>query len=942
MAALIAGCTNPIDDLIVLTRSGIENGNGIYISDYNLQNYVPIPSTGQQPVVMIDNRGDLDATVVWKDQAGAVLPSLTVFEANTVYKAEIRLSPKPGYFFNPDMAFAYHPGKISTQIDDLGNPTRTVMITYNNSDDAHITFITDYNLQSYVPIPISGERPVWDVNVRDDLTVEVTWKTANTPNSLMLSSDNVFFELGTVYHADIQLKTKPDYRFLTSYNFDYTGGPQVTPLGSVNDLGERRLKVIYTPTKVPTTINDYNLTSYLAKPIGGTTPVAAFASSQYTGTVNWRNSDTQAVLAGPFQYGTAYTAELILTAASGYTLNGVGQNVFVHTGAETVTNPADSGAVSISFSPSPNAISTTIYDTNLTSRVPKPVGRATPITSFAARQYTGTVTWRNTNTQTVLIGSFQTGTSYTAVISLNAIPGYTFTGLAPNVFSHDGAPGTVTNSADSGVVTINFPPAGPATQAAMSFGPIDAEGSALKIMKDRKNDNNPIIIELPGNATEVVAPNTAAFQLDYNSPYSVTIDGHGRVLKIQDPGIFITVNNGITLTLLNITLEGMSANNAPLVWVRSGGTLILGSGAVLTGNKTTGPVGGVWVNGGELFMNHGAKINKMAAANTISTSDSSGGVMVDEGGTFTMLGGTIGGETLAEGNTAAGNSGGGVRVSYYSSFTMHGGTIQSNHGHGGGVYNGGIFYLYGGSIKGNTSSGYSGSVDAGAGGVYNASGAFIMNGTAAVIEGNSCNTSDALSYGAGGVKNGAPFTLISGTIRDNRTFGNGGPSVGGVLVYNGTSFVMTGGTIEDNTAQGTMASGGVWLGVESVLDMKGGTIKGNDTDSTNYGVYLTTFDNYSSHFNMSGTAQVAHDNVVFLEQNTAITIGSNLTNSTAVKIIHEAPASGRRLLMARSEELITENRIKFQYADAPYSIDVTASPVVDGFGGDTWYYGVIQ
>ena len=97
------------------------------------------------------------------------------------------------------------------------------------------------------------------------------------------------------------------------------------------------------------------------------------------------------------------------------------------------------------------------------------------------------------------------------------------------------------------------------------------------------------------------------------------------------------------------------------------------------------------------------------SGNTASSTYSGGGGVYVYGGTFTMSGGTISGNT-------GGNGGGGVYVSS-GTFTMNGGEISGNTarmdvappisgntaGEGGGVYvYGGTFIPNGGTVSGNT------------------------------------------------------------------------------------------------------------------------------------------------------------------------------------------------------------------------------------------------
>jgi hypothetical protein len=740
-ALLAAGCALPLGEDYLITR----DGSAItYITDYNLLAYVPIPDTGKQPVIRVDNRGDLEAEVTWKYENGVDVPlPFEIFAANTMYQAEIRIAAKTGYGFYPSTPFAYPSGKIINQTNDLGDTIRTITVIYNNSDEAHITYITDYDLQNYVPVPMAGEKPVTTIDTREDLAVAVTWEVETSPGSGVftgITPDNAFtFGLHKVYRAEITLTTKTGWKFRAARNFAYTDGTAVTPLDSGTEPGVRVLSVTYRATRTPTVIKDFNLTPYIPKPASGATAITSFAASQYTGMVIWRNSETQEVWSGPFQPVTAYTAELTLYPASGYTLIGVGQDAFIHTGAESINNPADKGTISMSFSPTSNYGSpTVVYDTILTSRLPKPVSGMTPVMGMSGVQYSGTVTWIPFHS------AFQEGTAYKAVINLSAATGYTFTGIGQNVFSHDDAVGIVTNLADSGMVTINFPVTASSTyEIIQSFGPEEAADSALWLMKEVKDDTYPLAIDLLDNNVEVVIPNSVTLIAGHNSPASVIINGHHGTLKITSPGTLLTVGGGVTLTLQNITLEGygsdLDPNNGPLVTIDSGGKLVLGTGAVLTGNHSAGNAGGVWVNGGTLILNNGGMIKNMSAASP----ESGGGVRVEANGKFFMNGGILGGEDPAGGNTVSGvSSGGGVYVDTGGSVDMSGGTIQYNSASaassGGGVhlryqYSSGpvVFNFYGGLITDNTAPGASSG-----GGVYVGGSTFTMWGAARVAEDN--------------------------------------------------------------------------------------------------------------------------------------------------------------------------------------------------------------
>jgi hypothetical protein len=81
-------------------------------------------------------------------------------------------------------------------------------------------------------------------------------------------------------------------------------------------------------------------------PVTGGTPVTAINDTEYSGTVTW----APALPAdGKFAANTAYTATITLTAKEGYTFTGVTANYFSVTGANPVTNAADSGTVTAVF-----------------------------------------------------------------------------------------------------------------------------------------------------------------------------------------------------------------------------------------------------------------------------------------------------------------------------------------------------------------------------------------------------------------------------------------------------------------------------------------------------------------------------------------------------------------------------------------------------------------
>jgi hypothetical protein len=205
-----------------------------------------------------------------------------------------------------------------------------------------------------------------------------------------------------------------------------------------------------------------------------------------------------------------------------------------------------------------------------------------------------------------------------------------------------------------------------------------------------------------------------------------------------------------------------------------------------------------------------------------------GGVYV-QGGTFTMTGGTIRGNTVP-GNANGPSYGGGVCVEN-GTFTMSGGTIQENtvfgFGYGGGVcVQGGTFTMTGGTIKNNEGGGWGG-------GVYVYNSAFTMSG--GIIQQNTI-TAEINSYGGGGVLvYYSTFIMDGGTIENNDGFFRGG----GVLVYGGNFIMNEGAAIRGNVA--AQEGGGVYVS-DGILTINGGTIQENTSSANNSsggGVYIS-------------------------------------------------------------------------------------------------------
>ena len=281
--------------------------------------------------------------------------------------------------------------------------------------------------------------------------------------------------------------------------------------------------------------------------------------------------------------------------------------------------------------------------------------------------------------------------------------------------------------------------------------------------------NGNYIIEVSAN--ETIIPQ----RLSYNGKSGITITLRGigatRIISLSTNGSLFSITEGVTLVLdNNITLQGLSRNIAgnthgisSLVSVY-GGSLIMNSGATITGNEV--------FNG--VLLSYG----------THMTIDSRGGGVYLENGIFTMNGGTISNNSVTANNPQAivGADGGGIYVNK-GTFNMYGGIISGNNAtsitsgqydqsrsYGAGICIWeGTFNMYGGTISNNTNSAtgiwQTSAWGAGVCVVYG-----IFNKTGGTIYGNS-GTERNVNYRNGLIFNDGGHAATGGSKRRETTAG---------------------------------------------------------------------------------------------------------------------------------------------------------------------------
>ena len=99
-------------------------------------------------------------------------------------------------------------------------------------------------------------------------------------------------------------------------------------------------------TILPKTINSAII---LTAPVKNGVPQTEMETNEYTATVAWSPEVTD-----KFGYSTVYTATITITPKANYTVKGIAENGYTVSGAETVTNEADSATVTVVYSATEN------------------------------------------------------------------------------------------------------------------------------------------------------------------------------------------------------------------------------------------------------------------------------------------------------------------------------------------------------------------------------------------------------------------------------------------------------------------------------------------------------------------------------------------------------------------------------------------------------------
>ncbi|MDD2584600.1 MAG: hypothetical protein PHE99_06645, partial [Bacteroidales bacterium] len=264
-------------------------------------------------------------------------PADNPFLGEKVYTATINLTAKTGFTLTGVTANSFTvAGATATNSADSGVVTATFPATA-----PAVINILDIPV---VTAPLTGNAPVSSITETSQYTGLVSWSPADNP-----------FLGEKVYTATINLTAKTGFTLtgVTANSFTVAGAT------ATNSADSGVVTAVF-PATNPAPISIANIPGVIAPATGATANTTAIDSDQYTGTISWSPADD------PFLSDTVYTANINLTAKSGFTLSGVVADFFSVPNA-TTTNPVDSGVVTAVFpatDDNPSLSASTVDPTN--------------------------------------------------------------------------------------------------------------------------------------------------------------------------------------------------------------------------------------------------------------------------------------------------------------------------------------------------------------------------------------------------------------------------------------------------------------------------------------------------------------------------------------------------------------------------------------------------
>jgi hypothetical protein len=471
---------------------------------------------------------------------------------------------------------------------------------------------------------------------------------------------------------------------------------------------------------------NYALGTYVPVPETGKQAVKSITNRQDMSIeVKWKDEDEKVITGslGLFESQTKYLAEITLEAKQGYFFEDTrftypnNGDVNIDPGKSTETD-SHKRILFVEY-PETEPAGDLIEDYDLGRYIPQPEVGNRPARDAFIDGVNATAVWKKKDgggwTNMNATERFLLEGLYQAEITLTPGGGYVFENDVPfeyaQVYGEAPLYTVLAKSPFTYQVKVEFTPF-ILNERVSKFGVNkDVSGSVMKVLYDERTAAA-VVITIDGSGGQESLNGSNGYRLNADSsPLIVTIDGGGWRGKIASQRPFLRVERGMTVTLKNLEIEGITNNTFPLIQVDAGGTLNLEN---VTLTKNTNTVAGLPVLSG---MNQAGGIaiagtTVMKGGTVSSNTGAAGGVVIYSGGRFTITDGSITGNTgkqsLTTGSSRIGV--GGVYIEEGGEFLMDGSaSVSSNAAEGtgnsvGGVYvlGSGTFTMDGGTIAGNT------------------------------------------------------------------------------------------------------------------------------------------------------------------------------------------------------------------------------------------------
>ena len=315
------------------------------------------------------------ATVVWS-------PEVTdKFVYNTVYTATITITPKTNYTVKGIAENGYTVSGAQTVTNEANSATVTAVYSATGSYDTVDT--NEFTKPLEIVGWTYGDTPNVPTATAKYGTIKYTYSnTADGEYSEIVPTDaGTYYVKATVEETDKYTGLESDAvefvvgkKILTNDNITkiadqtYTG-EEIKPVIEVKDgdkilvldtdytvAYEKNIKASEeAKAKVEMISNNYkgtleklftilpktiNSAIILTAPVKNGVPQTEMETNEYTATVAWSPEVTD-----KFGYSTVYTATITITPKANYTVKGIAENGYTVSGAQTVTNEADSATI---------------------------------------------------------------------------------------------------------------------------------------------------------------------------------------------------------------------------------------------------------------------------------------------------------------------------------------------------------------------------------------------------------------------------------------------------------------------------------------------------------------------------------------------------------------------------------------------------------------------